>query len=505
MSTSCQRIQTCLAIALMLTGNICRAQSGDGLRYKVKYQCKGEAVVVEYCRHDSDRPGFPPTIPQNDYCSVYYPDRPPRNGIILPSVILRSEIVRQLQECSALPRPLAWAPKQGNTVAEQMELASRSFAAKDYPAALAQYQKVLTLSPDPATQAMADLKIGWIYDNASKFDKAIPFLRESTRLSPGNGGAFYELGYASYSLKQYGEALASLQKAVQLLPNDISARHWLGSTEAALGRIDDALASYRVLQRLSVDEANDLFLEITQADLDAKAKQSSVDKRAEAYRTLDSSALLAKANQGDDAAMKRLSDLYFEKKDSANGLHWKIKAAERGDPELQNNLGWYYENNKDVSEARKWYAWAGEQGGESAELNLCTSYASQFGLDQGVISGADKDNRQSPITPLRGSKADIDEAFRWCERAGDRGMYRAAWFAGVLNAKGSADRAPNYEDAYFWLANGGLPAGAVFREKVGMRLTPAKRAEMEKLASGFHPSPMTLLHERMQKATQQPK
>ena len=84
-------------------------------------------------------------------------------------------------------------------------------------------------------------------------------------------------------------------------------------------------------------------------------------------------------------------------------------------------------------------------------------------------------------------------------------MYRAAWFAGVLNAKGSADRAPNYEDAYFWLTSGGLQAGAVFREKVGTHLTAAKREELEKLAAGFHPDPMTLLHERMMKATQQPK
>ena len=172
---------------------------------------------------------------------------------------------------------------------------------------------------------------------------------------------------------------------------------------------------------------------------------------------------------------------------------------------MQNDLGWYYDNSKNVSEARKWYVRAGDQGGESAELNLCTSYASQFGLDQGILSGPDKDNRQTPITPLRGSKADIDEAFRWCERAGDRGMYRAAWFAGVLNAKGSADRAPNYEDAYFWLTNGGLQAGTVFREKVGTHLTAVKREELEKLAAGFHPDPMTLLHERMMKATQQPK
>ena len=77
--------------------------------------------------------------------------------------------------------------------------------------------------------------------------------------------------------------------------------------------------------------------------------------------------------------------------------------------------------------------------------------------------------------------------------------------AGVLNSKGSVDRAPNYEDAYLWLTDGGLKAGAVFREQVGMHLTAAKRAEMEKLAAGFHPDPMTELHDLMQKGAAQQK
>jgi hypothetical protein len=58
---------------------------------------------------------------------------------------------------------------------------------------------------------------------------------------------------------------------------------------------------------------------------------------------------------------------------------------------------------------------------------------------------------------------------------------------------------------YFWLTNGGLPAGAVFREKVGMHLTAAKRAELEKLSAGFHPDPMTVFHDLMHKGSAQPK
>ncbi len=496
-----------LAIAFLVAGNIGRAQSGDGLRYRVNYHCNGERVEVDYCRHDSDMAGFPRTVPQNDYCAVNFPDRPIHNGIMVPSSILRRDIVGQLQACGALPRPLGWAPKQESTVPEVMALANKYFEAKDYAHALEQYQKVLALNADAPTQAMANLKIGFIYDGSNQFDKAIPYLREAARLGPGNGGAFYELGYAYYNLKRYDEALASFQKSVQLLPNDKSARHWLGSAEYATGHMDDALATYRVLQRISPDEASDLFEEITRADLDDNTKKPSAAKRAEAYSNLDIATLLAKANQGDDAAMRRLSDLYYAKKDSASGLRWLIKTAEQGDPDSQNDLGWYYENAppKNVIAARKWYAKAGEQGFDSADLNLCRSYASQLDLDQGVFPVAGKDDRQSPIVPLRGSQADIDEAFRWCERGGDRGLPQAGWNAGILSAKGSSDRAPNYEDAYFWLTYGGVQAGEVFRQKVGTHLSADQRTELEKLAAAFHPDAMTVLRDIMVKQRAQPK
>ncbi len=52
-------------------------------------------------------------------------------------------------------------------------------------------------------------------------------------------------------------------------------------------------------------------------------------KRAEAYHNLDSSTLLAKANERDDAAMKALADLYYEKHDDGNGLKWTTNPLSR--------------------------------------------------------------------------------------------------------------------------------------------------------------------------------
>ena len=388
-----------------------------------------------------------------------------------------------------------------------MASADQYFKTKDYAEALPQYQQVLKLTSDPATLAKANLMIGFIDDTANRFGNALPYLRESTRLAPGNGGGFYELGFAFSQLKQPGDALPAFERAVQLLPNNVSARIWLGSTQVSVGRMDDALATYRALQRLSPDDALKLFQSVTSAELDASEKKPSAAKRAEAYRNLDVPALQAKANQGDDAAMKQLFDIYRAKKDSAESLKWEIRAAEQGDAESQNDVGWYYENSspKNISEARKWYAKAGSQGYDSAQLNLCKSFANEIDLDQGVFPSPNEPASQAPIAALRGNASAVDHAFFWCERAGDRGLPEAAWDAGVLNAKGSPDRSPNYEDAYFWLSYGTVASGAAFRENVGSHLTAARRAEIEKLASDFHPDPFTLLHQIMQKRATQSK
>ncbi len=152
-------IMTSLVVAILTATSSGEAQSGDGLRYRVKYQCKGETVVVDYCRHDSDMAGFPRTIPQNDYCAVDFPDRPLHNGIMVPSSILRSDIVGQLQACGALPRPMGWTPKQRAPVQETTApdvmacWPTKCFRGpKTPPMRFEQYQKVLTLqgrTPQP--------------------------------------------------------------------------------------------------------------------------------------------------------------------------------------------------------------------------------------------------------------------------------------------------------------------------------------------------------------------
>jgi hypothetical protein len=82
-------------------------------------------------------------------------------------------------------------------------------------------------------------------------------------------------------------------------------------------------------------------------------------------------------------------------------------------------------------------------------------------------------------------------------------------FGEIIQVKLFRFRAPEYWKTRttpgYLLSFASIQAGAAFRENVGSHLTAAKRAEIEKLAAGFHPNPMEMLHELMQKRAAQPK
>jgi hypothetical protein len=63
------RLAFCLTLFFIFLGDL---YAQDSLQYRFDYHCKGERIVVDHCRHDSDQPGFAPTKPEDDYCQVYF-------------------------------------------------------------------------------------------------------------------------------------------------------------------------------------------------------------------------------------------------------------------------------------------------------------------------------------------------------------------------------------------------------------------------------------------------
>jgi hypothetical protein len=105
------------------------APAAPTLRYNYEYSCNSEHIVVGHCRSDSDMPGYAPTTPQDDYCQLYYPDRPRRNDIEAMGVVLRSEVMKTLRDCGAFGPTGAGSNRQPNASANSTKLLSTGPAA----------------------------------------------------------------------------------------------------------------------------------------------------------------------------------------------------------------------------------------------------------------------------------------------------------------------------------------------------------------------------------------
>lgn len=295
-------------------------QSSPQLRYNVYYQCNGERIAVGHCRKDSDIPGAIPTTEQQNYCMVYYPDRPRRNGILVQATELRSDMIRKLQACGAL------AGGTDNRVEAYLADGAKYYDAKDYAKALDAYKaaaalkpdaknstaayngiglsyfrlnqldeavsafrQVLTFEPDnPAIlrtlgsiyftlkkypdaeavllhalrvkpdQTLDNYFLGWINNDREQYAKAVPYFREELRLNPNYGLCANELGYAYFMLNQYSDAVVTLQRAIQLAPHDATPEYTLGRTYLHMGNKNAALQVHKKLLTMDKQKADDL-------------------------------------------------------------------------------------------------------------------------------------------------------------------------------------------------------------------------------------------------------
>ena len=120
---------------------------------------------------------------------------------------------------------------------------------RDYDRAIAQGEKAMTLEP-----SSADV-LQWyaaILAFAGQLQEAIPMFRESLRLNPNPGNAFYR--HFSLALRhsgQYDEAIALLKKAIEREPNDLIAYLSLTSTFGMAGRMEEARAAAKEVLRIN--------------------------------------------------------------------------------------------------------------------------------------------------------------------------------------------------------------------------------------------------------------
>jgi tetratricopeptide (TPR) repeat protein len=269
------------------------SQASQDIRYNFEYSCNKERIVVGHCRHDSDMAGYPRTKPEDDYCQVYYPDRPKMGGFEAFATVLRADIIKTLNACGAFEveepsggsgdgdsadayyeQGLAQAKaKQYDTAIESFKrsiAATPSSAAyndlglayadlKRYPEAAAAVQKAVALKPNNYT---ARLNLGNILIEAKRYDEGIATLRELVRLEPDNVKAVFLIGLAYFRQEKYPECATALKEAVRLSPDNIGYVYSLGIAYARMGRKDDAHKIYQQLLGVDRAKATDLYGEI---------------------------------------------------------------------------------------------------------------------------------------------------------------------------------------------------------------------------------------------------
>ncbi|MFT5449548.1 MAG: TPR repeat protein [Gammaproteobacteria bacterium] len=165
----------------------------------------------------------------------------------------------------------------------------------------------------------------------------------------------------------------------------------------------------------------------------------------------------------------------YTRGDYATAKHQWRPLAEQGDAEAQANLASMYANGhgvaKDETEAVKWWRTAAEQGHAIARNNLGAMYAFGYGV-------AKNEN----------------EAMKWYQLAAEQGYSGAQYNLGLMHAYGMGVP-QNDVKGFIWFALAaaqGHSAGLEQRDLLRARMTPAKRAEVDRL--GREPSANAALH-----------
>ncbi len=202
--------------------------------------------------------------------------------------------------------------------------------------------------------------------------------------------------------------------------------------------------------------------------------------------------------------------------DYAEALKWLYKFADQGDAFPQFILGLMHDRGivvkRDHTEAAKWYRKAAEQGDAKAQASLGLGYEFGFGVKRDFAEAAKwfrksadqgDANGQNYLADMydsgHGVRQDHTEAAKWYRDAAEQGVLDAQRSLGIMYYTGEGVP-QDYVQAYKWLylAAERMPASEVWestmrdgtieiRGRVAAKMTPAQRAEAQRLAREWKP------------------
>jgi len=262
-----------LQFGMISASSLAQSSPDTQLRYRVLYQCNGEQVQVDHCRKDDDGKGFgPPTKPQENYCLVYYPDRPRRGGFIAQKAELYDDIVKNLQACGAVagapavnpqtPSHGSQNPTQNGMAASFLKEGEKYYDAKDFVKSGEAYKKAIAAEP---TSTEGYIGLAGTYIRREQRPLAIDTVKQCIAVKQNNIHCWSWLGGEYTDQKRYHEAFDTYTAMLKIRPDDatmgsheywadvMDAHYWMGWIAMEQRRPQEAVSHLQQAIRFNAD------------------------------------------------------------------------------------------------------------------------------------------------------------------------------------------------------------------------------------------------------------
>ena len=378
------------------------SQSQPDLKYNYEYSCNKERIVISHCRRDSDQPGFPRTTDAQNFCMVYYPDRPKQGGFTVQKAELQSEVVKNLVACGAVSGgstgqttsggddssadgPVAIAAayvQKGVEYREKGGAFAEDHAVVAFETAVGKYKEII--NRDPAN-VKALTGLGGLYlTHLRKFDLALPIWATLRKLEPKDSTVVMLTAQTLYNLKRYDEAMTVFQQvlamnpstdiqalvhvymnyiyrdqkqydkavrenmeAIKIKPDDSSAYHSMGIAYYYLGKRPEAIVAFQNGIRLGYTPAEQAYNWIGYIYNEDRSFDKALTYLLQTY----------KSNPDYASTSSNLGNAYFGLKryDEAVAAYKRALELSPNDAQYLYNLGYAYVKIGNKAEALKIY------------------------------------------------------------------------------------------------------------------------------------------------------
>ena len=139
-------------------------------------------------------------------------------------------------------------------------MAAGYYDLKQYSDAIKYYE--LAIANDEENSKFVYYKLGWLYNDAKKYNEAIEVLKKSISYDAKDGECWVESGYAYYMNNNYTDAEYQFNEAIKLLPTSKLAYYYNGLCYIAQNKKADAVKMYDKLKPINEEQADKLLKKI---------------------------------------------------------------------------------------------------------------------------------------------------------------------------------------------------------------------------------------------------